>query len=100
MVPYEHLERTSSTLDATVVTESLQFRERGLIHISDSAFNFFLALEQERVDRINLEKLRSHKTDLVDLALTEILQHEGLKQLFINLFDAADNDLVSNKLNW
>lgn len=100
MVPYEHLERTSSTLDATVVTESLQFRERGLLHISDSAFNFFLALEQERVNQINMEKLRSHKTDLVDEALVEILQHKVLQQMFIKLFDAADDDSVSNKFNW
>jgi hypothetical protein len=100
VVPYEHLERTSSTLDATAVTESLQFRERGLLHISDSAFNFFLALEQERVNRINMEKISLHKTDLVDEALTEVLQHKDLQQMFFKLFDAADDDSVSNKFNW
>ena len=47
-----------------------------------------------------MEKLRLHKTDLVDEALMEVLQHKDLQQMFFKLFDAADDDSVSNKFNW
>lgn len=90
VIPYEQLQQTSSSLEATLITESLQFRERGLLHISDDSFKFFLALEQERVNKINMEKLRSHKTDFVDYALKEVWDNEVLQNIFINLFDCAD----------
>ena len=95
IVPYEHLQQTSSNLEATKITESLQYRERGLLHINDASFNFFLALEQERVGRINKDKLREYKSNFVDQALKEVWNHEVLQQMFVNLFNAPES-LVSN----
>jgi hypothetical protein len=47
------------------VTENRQYRERGLIHISDRAFDFSLMLEQERVDDINEQRLEQFKVNTV-----------------------------------
>ena len=95
IVPYEHLQQMSSNLEATKITESLQYRERGLLHITDASFNFFLALEQERVGRINKDRLREYKSNFVDQALKEVWNHEVLQQMFVNLFNAPES-LVSN----
>jgi hypothetical protein len=72
IVPYETLQNTSSSLESTSITESLQYLERGLFHISDETYEFFLSLEQGRVEKINLEKLRSCQTDMVNNALKEV----------------------------
>ena len=53
-VPYETLENTFLSLESTNITESLQYREGGQIHISHATYVLFLSLEQTRVDKINL----------------------------------------------
>ena len=72
VVPYEHLQRTSSSLEATLISESLQFRERRLFHVSDDAFNFFLALEQERVNQIKNSNVEVYKTVVGDHGLGKV----------------------------
>ena len=91
IVPCETLENTSSNLESTYITESLQYRKRGLIHISDATYYFFLSLEQTRVDKINLEKLRSYQTDMVDNAMRESWENEDLQEKFVKLFKIAEN---------
>ena len=91
IVPYETLQNTSSSLESTNITESLQYRERGLLHISDATYDFFLSLEQSRVDKINLEKLRSHQTDMVDNAMKEAWEDEHLQEKFVRLFNDAES---------
>ena len=58
VVPYAKLEEHSIYQESLEVTESLQYRNRGLIHISDNAFVFFMGLEQQRVSILNHTKLR------------------------------------------
>ena len=87
IVPYETLQNTSSSLESTNIIESLQYRERGLLHISDATYDFFLSLEQSRVNKINLEKLRSHQTDMVDNAMTEAFEDADLEEKFVRLFN-------------
>ena len=48
----------AETLD---VTEARQYRERGLIHISDNAYRFFMAMESEGLKLINNNKLKEQK---------------------------------------
>ena len=40
------------------MTEARQYRERDLIHISDNAYRFFMAMESERLKLINNHKLK------------------------------------------
>ena len=79
IVLYESLQNTSSSLESTAMTESLQYRERGLLHISDETYNFFLSLEQARVKKINLEKLSSCQNSMVNNAMKEVWEDEDLQ---------------------
>ena len=60
-----------------------------MLHISDATYDFFLSLEQSRVDKINLEKLRSHQTDMVDNAVKEAWEDEHLQEKFARLYNDA-----------
>ncbi len=93
IVPYETLQNTSLCLESTNITESLQYRERGLLHISDATYDFFLSLEQARVEKINLEKLRSYQTDMMDTAMKEAWEDEVLQDKFVELFNTAGNSV-------
>lgn len=59
VAPYSKLEESSLYQDSLQVTESLQFRNRGLIHITDNTFLFFMSLEQERVLLLNDSKIKN-----------------------------------------
>ena len=49
VVVSSHFVQENSDVPETLrVTESRQYRERGLLHISDSAYDFFMLLEQQR----------------------------------------------------
>ena len=64
--------------------------EGGLLHISDATYDFFfLSFEQSRVDKIKMEKLRSHQTDMVDNAMIEAWEDEHLQEKFVRLFNDA-----------
>lgn len=51
VIPYDVLEKTTHHFGTLNVTKSRQYRERGLLHITDEAFDSLLALEQERVSK-------------------------------------------------
>ena len=87
IVPYQVIENTTAFPQSISVTESRQYRERGLLHITDSAYEFFLILEQERVDLINLHMLSMLKTDMVNESIKSVQKNETLKSKFISLFD-------------
>ena len=67
-MPDEHLQSITSYPETLEVTESRQFREKGLVHISDACFLVSVHLEQLRVDFMNSTKLQQHKQDLVNNA--------------------------------
>ena len=56
-LPHETVQFSTADPKSLRMVESRQYRERGVIHINDNAFGFFLALEQERVDKINIQRL-------------------------------------------
>ncbi len=86
ITPYTVIEKTTAYPQTLNVTESRQYKERGLLHITDNAHEFFLLLEQERVDHINLEMLSLLKDDMVDESIRNVLKKESLKNKFIGLF--------------
>lgn len=79
VAPYSKLEESSLYQDSLQVTESLQFRNRGLIHITDNTFLFFMSLEQERVLLLNDSKMKKLKGDLVTSAHQHLLKNENLR---------------------
>jgi hypothetical protein len=91
IVQREFLETSSSNTETLSAMEVRQYRERGLLHISDKTYEFFLALEQKRVDRINTNMLAALKNDLVDDALAEMLKDANLERKFANIFE-PNND--------
>lgn len=58
IVPFAKLEETSKYPETLDVTEARQYRERGLLHISDEAYIFFMALEEQRVKFLNMHRLK------------------------------------------
>jgi hypothetical protein len=74
------------------VTECHQFRERGLLHISDGAYEFFLSLEQERVNNINLVKLTSHQSNMVDMSIKAVSSNKTLINHFGGLFHLDEDE--------
>ena len=45
IVDHQVLQESTESPETLNVIESRQYRERGLIHISDAAYSFFLSLE-------------------------------------------------------
>ena len=95
VIPYVVLEKTShaGTLN---ITEARQHRQRGLLPITDEAFQFFLTLEQERVNLISFENLSSLKDQMIDQSIKSVLEKKSIQNEFVSLFDLKlDGDKVS-----
>ena len=87
MVPYAKLEEQSIYQESLEVTESLQYRNRGLIHISDNTFVFFMGLEQQRVSILNHTKLRKLRGHLVSVAHQDLMKNEDLREKWAECFN-------------
>ena len=90
LVPYEELKEKSKHLETLAVTEARQFRERGLVHISDECYMFFMRMEQLRVDLMNSKKLQQFKEHLITNAYEEMVNNKELENLWITCFPSDD----------
>ena len=90
LVPYVNLKETTSHPETLELTEARQFRERGLVHISDPCFAVFIHMEQLRVDLMNSAKLRQFKQDMVTNAHEEIAKNKNLQSLWRACFSSKD----------
>jgi hypothetical protein len=90
IVPHKILQRSSNNLETLDVIESRQYKGRGLLHISDNAYVFFLSLEQERLNQISNSKLLSLKNDFVDNAMMHVLKNVNLERKFTVIFGSSD----------
>ena len=98
VIPYTVIEKCSVYPETLNVTESRQYRERGLLHITHSSHEFFLLLEQERVNHINLQMFSLLKVDMVDESIY-VLKNESWKNIFISLFEIkSDEEKVFKKI--
>ena len=95
--PYAQLESTSSHAETLAVTEARQYRDRGLVHISDACFKVFLYMEQLRVDLMNASSLQKHKQNLISSTLEEMNANDELKTLWLACFSV--NDLTAKKVS-
>lgn len=83
------------------VTEDRQYRERGLIHISDEAFACFKIIEEMRVQHMNSSRLMSsnEKAHFADNAIQAIKDDTALKAAWTAAFkDVEANKVVCKKI--
>ena len=85
------------------VTLSRKYEKGTLVHINDKIFEWFLELEQERVNLLNSESLASHQEDLVEWTLSCILGNKNLEGKWNVLFSSDESlmpsaDVTSLKL--
>lgn len=73
------LENESQYKDTLQVTETRQYRERGLIRIEDAVYKFFMFLENERVKLLNDQTMRREGANMVEVALQTITNNRELK---------------------
>ena len=74
--PYHQLEESSKFSETLQVTEARQYRQRGLLHISDEAYLFFVNLDQRRVDLLNMHILKRAREGMVEAAINSISSDE------------------------
>ena len=94
--PFSVILNEASSPETLELTEDRQYRNRGLVHISDKAFQFICELEQFRVDNLNVLKLGDtiRKEEFVETALESALLAENLKSSWSSCFE-EDNEKVS-----
>ncbi|KAJ7391192.1 hypothetical protein OS493_019323 [Desmophyllum pertusum] len=88
------LERESLHKDTLQVTEARQYRERGLIHIEDAVYEFFMTLEGVRVLLLNNEMMRKEKANMAEMAYQQLMENRELKLKWEECFKRED---VANK---
>ena len=89
--PCQAVRETTTNPETLHVTESRQYRQHGLLNISDEAFNFFVQLEQQRVDHINCTRLSKEGCDMIQESIESVTNDKDLKEMFLNLFRSDDN---------
>ena len=103
IVPREVVRETSESRETLNLTDSRQYREHGLLNISDSAYQFFMLMEQQRVDLINTSRLSQLGSRMISDSLEAYTKNNDLQNAFQNLFRIDENrDRVSldrNMLN-
>ena len=74
IVQYSWLKDNTDATGTLEVTEDRQYRERGLIHISDKAFECFKVIEDIRVRATNMSRMMSsdQKAEFADNAVKTI----------------------------
>ena len=94
IVDQKVLQGSTTSLETLGVVEDRQYRERGLLHISDAPYGFFLLLEQERVDRINFSKL----ADLKDMIENSIKKVSNNKSLFLHFKEIFHSETAADEV--
>lgn len=97
ILPYQVVRETTSNPETLHVTESRQFREHGLLNISDEAYDFFMQLEQQRVDHINSTRLSQEGCDLIQESIESVTNDKVLQEMFLNLFRSDD---IGEEVSW
>ena len=78
-------------LDTLQVTEGRQYRKRGLLHIADQAYIFFMELEKRRVKLLNSHILKSAREEMVEKAMVAFKDDQELKTTWMQCFESGDS---------
>ena len=88
-------QQLSSYQDTLNVTLSRKYDKGTLVHITDEMFEWFLKLEQDRVNLLSSESLASHKENLVEKTLSSILGNNHLLGQWKALFTVNESLMPS-----
>ena len=86
IVPFAKLSESTKVAETLDVTEARQYRERGLINISDNVYCFFMAMESERLKLINNHKLKEPKENLIKVAKCTLKNSQELQAKWLACF--------------
>ena len=90
IIPFAKLLEDSQFPETLEVTEARQYRKRGLLHISDEAYLFFVCLEQKRVRLLNIHRFRKEKENMVQNALNNLSKDKDVLACWKKCFSVAD----------
>ena len=86
IIPFAKLTEDTMFPETIEVTQEQQYREMGLLHISDQAYLFFVALEQKRVELLNVYRLKKTRGDMVFHAMENMKKDEMLTEKWNRCF--------------
>ncbi|XP_048589790.1 uncharacterized protein LOC116617241 [Nematostella vectensis] len=95
---FDELQEKSAYPETLTITEFRQYRNRGLSHISDATYLFFLDLEQERVQLLNIKQLHDKGERLVKECIDELLSNTDLRRKWYSLFPLQSDDKILGEL--
>ena len=82
-----NIHESSAYKDTLTVTDVKQYRSNALVYVNDKAFEFFMELEQKRINTLCHENLNSLKGNMLYLGIDGVKRNCNLKCKWINLFD-------------
>ena len=93
ITPFAALQEMTAYPGTLEVTENRQFRERGLLHITDGAFLFFKHMEEMRVSLLRVSMLSKavDKSEFVHDAIQTIQRDDTLVERWQALFEGVDH---------
>jgi len=91
----EELQKSPIYQETLTTTKNRQYRSRGLMHIQDNMYEFFLELETLRVENLNNAKLRRMKEDVIDCAIKAALDSNTLQSKCYKCFPKEETNQVS-----
>ena len=103
IVQYSWLKDNTRFSESLEVTEDRQFRERGLLHISDQTFCCFKRIEEIRVAEMNRDRLvPGNRSDFLDVVIEKIQCDEILWDAWRGAFEdlGADKEVWSCKKSY
>ena len=77
-------------LDTLQVTKGKQSCERGLLHISDQAYSFFMEREKRRVKLLNSHTLKRAQEEMVEKTMVAFKGNQELKTSWMQCFENED----------
>ena len=97
LIPFVKLEQNSLYPETLHITEGCQYREQGLLHITDNAYQFFMVLGQKRIELLNIARLHQEKEDMVEKAIYVLSNSAYVRRCCLDCFSTSsvENHLVS-----
>ena len=96
---FSYLETSTKYPSTLAVTEEKQYRSRGLTHITDQAYEFFLDAEDQRITLLNEEKLQNLKETTIENATEAFNRNPTLLSKWLSCFppDVIDSKKVKEQ---
>lgn len=89
---FDELQEMSKFKEILEVMEARQRWQRGLLHILDEVYLFFMELEQRRVDLLNVYVLRKQHENMVEAATCSLTRDKELKECWMQCFPSEEVD--------